>query len=592
MSVALIGFAFDGEPQNVDRFREEPYWRDRFGEVPNAFGWTEFYEAFANRLLVFRNDRPGLLERIMRAAERVGGVNFSGDRYANGETGPLRDVCPFTVFGAFNRGIRDATRTSIAEAFARELEIAVPAPTSFSGVPTVNNQSSWFFRYEKDREAGDIDALWDVFEAALSIGEETEEAGDAFVRAFDAATELPLVKWKLTMGLFWVRPREFATMESGSRAYVEGKLGLPVKVGLQKGVIEGTDYLDLISDLEERFLLQGCPVHSFPELSLAAWQPEKPVAVRDDVDSQTHEMEPEPSPPAPYGVDDLLAEGCFLEPDRVHAVLARLRQKKNLVLQGPPGTGKTWLARRLAYALMGERAAERVAAIQFHPNLSYEDFVRGWRPQSSGGLTLVDGPLLEIAQWAQNSPEKSFVLVIEEINRGNPAQIFGEALTLLEADKRHLGEALRLCYPKNGGERVFLPPNLYLVGTMNVADRSLALVDLALRRRFAFVDLEPSLGARWRDWLSLAHGIPASALDLIQARVEALNLAIADDPALGSQFRVGHSYVTPHTGIELGDPLAWFRSVVETEIRPLLEEYWFDDPAKAREETARLLAGS
>ena len=177
----------------------------------------------------------------------------------------------------------------------------------------------------------------------------------------------------------------------------------------------------------------------------------------------------------------------------MEAALALLRRKKNLVLQGPPGTGKTWLAKRLGYALLGARDTRRMTAVQFQPSLSYEDFVRGWRPDGEGGLLLADGVFLEVVDAAREQPEQDFVLVIEEINRGNPAQIFGELLTLLEADKRHEDEALRLAYPRPEiqNERVHVPPNLYVIGTMNLADRSLALVDLALRRRFGFKTLKP-----------------------------------------------------------------------------------------------------
>ena len=168
-------------------------------------------------------------------------------------------------------------------------------------------------------------------------------------------------------------------------------------------------------------------------------------------------------------------------------------QNTNMILQGPPGTGKTWLAKKLAYALIGQRDEDKVWQVQFHPNLSYEDFVRGWRPQGDGELGLVDGPFLELSEVARQDPNGTYVMVIEEINGGNPASIFGELLTLLEADKRTPDDALTLAYQHTTNERFHIPSNLYVIGTMNLADRSLALVDLALRRRFAFFDLEPAI---------------------------------------------------------------------------------------------------
>ena len=291
-----------------------------------------------------------------------------------------------------------------------------------------------------------------------------------------------------------------------------------------------------------------------------------------------------------YTIDDVIDEGCFLERAKLENTLTRLRDKKNLILQGPPGTGKTWLAWKLAYALIGKRDDRRVRRLQFHPSLSYEDFIRGFRPSGDGTLRLIDGPFLESAAAAEADAENDYVMVIEEINRGNPAQIFGETLTLMEADKRSEEYALALAYPKTEEERVHLPSNLYLIGTMNVADRSIAMVDLALRRRFAFIDLESTLGEVWRNWVNEQCGIPLDFLTTIERKMKDLNERIAADRSLGPQFRVGHSVVTPPPGTMIDAPAEWFRQVVETEIGPLLDEYWFDDTEKAESAKAELLA--
>ena len=296
----------------------------------------------------------------------------------------------------------------------------------------------------------------------------------------------------------------------------------------------------------------------------------------------------------PYGISDIIADGSFLDESQLSAALSRLEAKRNLILQGPPGTGKTWLAKRLAYALIGTRdrrvARNRLRAIQFHPSLSYEDFVRGWRPAGSKGeLQLTDGVFLEAVEAARAEPDRPFVAIIEEINRGNPAQVFGEMLTLLETDKRREDEALELAYHSDARERVFIPENLHVIGTMNIADRSLALVDLALRRRFAFVTLGPMLNDRWKDWCRQAGPAPA-AISRIQRLMTKLNANIANDPSLGPQFGIGHSYVTPAPGEKIDDVHTWFSQIVATEIGPLLEEYWFDDPDKA-EDSKRALLG-
>lgn len=291
---------------------------------------------------------------------------------------------------------------------------------------------------------------------------------------------------------------------------------------------------------------------------------------------------------AMYGVPDIVAEGCFVLEAELQDMLKRWENKKNLILQGPPGTGKTWLAKRLAKALIGEKnpADEQLRVVQFHPALSYEDFVRGYRPGGDGRLTLTDGVFLQVVQAAIAQPDVEHVLIIEEINRGNPAQVLGEMLTLLESSKRSRADAMELAYSKSRGEKVYVPENLYVIGTMNVADRSLALVDLALRRRFAFVSLVPSLNAAWQQWCS-SKGLDEAAIAHIQTRMKELNQEIAGDRTLGAQFQIGHSYVTPHEPVH--EAAAWFEDVVRSEIGPLLHEYWFDAPEQAEKAIVRLL---
>ena len=296
-------------------------------------------------------------------------------------------------------------------------------------------------------------------------------------------------------------------------------------------------------------------------------------------------------PEAIYTIDDILADGCFLDESTLESLLNRLRTKQNIILQGPPGAGKTWLSKRLAHALIGQKDDDKVRQVQFHPNLSYEDFVRGWRPDGKNGLVLADGPFLKLAEDARNDPDGKYVMVIEEINRGNPASIFGELLTLLEADKRSANDALALAYPRDDNERFHIPPNVYVIGTMNLADRSLALVDFALRRRFAFFDLEPQLNYTWREWVHEESGIPDDFLADIARRITTLNDQIAAERNLGPQFRIGHSHVTPPPDTPIDNPQQWFTDVVETEIVPLLREYWFDDVATANAAIAGLRNG-
>ena len=610
MNDALIAFAFEGKAQDVNRFCNEPYWRERYGTTSpdkQRFQWTDFYEAVAEKLLTYADNRTPLIEGIHQIASRAPGLGYLQDKFPDGSSGPLRDICPFTTMGTFNRSMTDANRKIIAGELAKLLGVTVPVPPSFEGIPVLNNQRSWFFAYADKRGAGDIDALWKVFVAANTMVQDDQTGTrDAFIQAYDEATQVWGVAWNLSTGLYWTHPWEFLTLDSQSRHYINKRLGLNVAISGQQGPCDAQSYLKLLEDLRSRFGEDGYPVHSFPDLSLASWMYKDPVdepvpaggvggevAEEQATEGEAREAFQVAAPIVPYSVDDILKDGCFLEREEIDRLLDRLRMKKNLILQGPPGTGKTWLAKRLAFALMGQKDDSKVRAVQFHPNLSYEDFVRGWRPTGEGKLSLADGVFMEAIKAASKDPASKFVVVIEEINRGNPAQIFGELLTLLEAGKRTPNEALELCYPDADGRRrpVHIPQNLYVVGTMNIADRSLALVDLALRRRFAFVGLEPRLGPAWREWVVKECAVDAALVADIEHRIAELNDQIAADARLGKQFRIGHSYVTPAHRLEAGDTKKWFQQVVETEIGPLLDEYWFDAPDEAQKACARLLQG-
>jgi 5-methylcytosine-specific restriction protein B len=613
MTDGLIAFTFGDKPQDVERFLNAPYWRERFGTATSEnrrFGWTKFYEAFANKLLTYRDNRAALVDGIRNISVRVEGLgHLAEDRYADGTAGFVKDICPFTTMGLFNRGIKDSNRRIIATELAKFLGVDEAMPDTFEGIPLLNNLRSWYFPFEVYRTADHIDALWDVFAAGLAYADsDDEEARADFANAFDNANGRRAVAWNLTFGLYWIRPWAFLSLDHNSKIYVTKKLGVPIGLHGPKKRCNSTDYLTVMDVLEPRFQEASYPVHSYPELSLEAWVYKDPTdekaadpgegAVQDadaddDVDQVVQEAVRDAAPIVPYSVDDIVKDGCFLDREEIDRLLDRLRTKKNLILQGPPGTGKTWLAKRLAFALMGQKDESKVRAVQFHPNLSYEDFVRGWRPTGDGKLSLANGVFMEAIIAASKDSSSKFVVVIEEINRGNPAQIFGELLTLLEAGKRTPNEALELCYPDADGKRrpVHIPENLHVVGTMNIADRSLALVDLALRRRFAFIGLEPMLGKKWRDWVINECGIDPMLVADIERRVAELNEQIAADARLGKQFRIGHSYVTPAHRLEAGDTKRWFHQVVETEIGPLLDEYWFDAPDEAQKARARLSQG-
>ena len=274
-----------------------------------------------------------------------------------------------------------------------------------------------------------------------------------------------------------------------------------------------------------------------------------------------------------YTSADFLDE-VFLRPEDVEQMLGLLRRKKNLILQGAPGTGKTFAAKRLAYALMGQTDDSRVEVVQFHQSTAYEDVVVGLRPTAEGGFAAAEGVFARFCRRAAADPGRDYVFIIDEINRANISKAFGELLMLIEAE--HRGEALRLPV---SGELLSVPKRLHIIGMMNTADRGLALIDYALRRRFAFFEMRPALDHP--GFLRHVEAVGSSRLEALVDVVRRLNQRIAEDEALGLGFQIGHSYLC----LPAADPEnpagtdADVTSVVRYELEPLVREYWFDNPA-------------
>ena len=278
----------------------------------------------------------------------------------------------------------------------------------------------------------------------------------------------------------------------------------------------------------------------------------------------------QPTESAVFTKADALA-GLFMSEAKLDEILARLKRKKALILQGPPGVGKTFIARRLAFAMMGRQDSRRVAMVQFHPSYGYEDFVQGFRP-TQNGLERRDGVFHQFVRHARNDPGRDWFFIIDEINRGNLAKIFGELLMLIEADKRGPDHAIPLTYSESPDETFYLPANLHFIGTMNTADRSLAMVDYALRRRFAFETLVPAIDSpEFEAWLS-KKGASQELVDKIRSRIGSLNAEIDKERDLGERFRIGHSFFCP--GPDDKPDESWYHEIIKAEIKPLLDEYF------------------
>lgn len=288
----------------------------------------------------------------------------------------------------------------------------------------------------------------------------------------------------------------------------------------------------------------------------------------------------------PYTKSNLLSES-FISEEQLDSLLLSLQRKRNIILQGPPGVGKSFIAQKLAYTLMGEKDNNRVEMIQFHQSTAYEDFIQGWRPDGNGSFELKAGVFYQFCQEAKadlNANNRPWVFIIDEINRGNLSKIFGELMLLLEADKRSYPlengweNEIPLTYSRDRNDRFGVPHNVFLIGLMNTADRSLALVDYALRRRFVFHRLQPAFkSSKFKDYL-LDKGVSRPLVKHIREELQKLNKKIvADAQALGKGFEIGHSYFCP---IDIGDRFDndWYQHIIDYEITPLLEEYYFDAP--------------
>ncbi|WP_053069916.1 MULTISPECIES: AAA family ATPase [Clostridium] len=278
-----------------------------------------------------------------------------------------------------------------------------------------------------------------------------------------------------------------------------------------------------------------------------------------------------------YTKEDFLNE-VFISDEYYETIRSLLKRKKNIILQGSPGVGKTYAAKRLAWSMMGQVDPSRIEMVQFHQSYSYEDFIEGYMPTEQG-FELKRGSFYKFCKLAYNNKEKDYYFIIDEINRGNMSKIFGELMMLLESDKRE--EKLTLTY---SNEKFSVPKNLYIIGMMNTADRSLAIIDYALRRRFCFIDLEPAFHTdKFKEHL-LSLGANEQLVNKIRSKMMTINSHITKDVNLGKDFRIGHSYFCNYENYD-----GWYRDIINYEISPLIREYWFDDEDKANNYIEELL---
>lgn len=475
MSTNLIDFAFNGEPQDIELFLSQAPWKERYGNVSGSlrFGWTKFYEAIADRLLEHKENRNLLVSELHAISNRVNGFSIALDQYRDGTTRPLQDICPFTVMGIFNRGITDKNRKDIAKELAKFLGVEESLPEFFQGVPVLNNQRAWFFAFDKDRQPDDIDVLWEIFESALKYStSKDDEARQLFVDSFDKANENWGVGWNLTMGLYWMRPWEFPTLDSLSQTFIRNELGIEFGLNGSKNRCSGDDYINLMSSLESVFQDTNYEVSSYPELSLAAWNKgQKTIKTIEEEGLDDPEVSPPSIKPAYSPIDfetivnAVKSSGLVISDRLLRRFHVSIQSKGFVILSGISGTGKTWLAQEYAKAVKGESLLVPVA-----PNWTTNEDLLGYQnPLDDKFHHTPFSRFLEEASDEWKSSEESgnlstpYFLILDEMNLARIEYYFALFLSKLEVMHRDGPTPIEL-----GNRTVNLTPNLKVVGTVNV----------------------------------------------------------------------------------------------------------------------------
>ena len=658
------------------------------------FSWIPIHQEATRKILAAPKPQKELLATLREMEQQGLKVISLRDQDPKGSSHPLGQIDPFTFLATFNRRITPDNRRANWQFVKRRWNLQSEAPQDFSGIPTVDSRRSWFFAYAFERKEDDIDALWKLASQAIKrpITEIDEEL-------FKRCCKVRMVGIaKLTIGLFWINPKNFlpcdkktsalgenhgvSTSPKDFQSYLAWLREISTALGNDFPKVSheaelaasGAKYWWLNANLDQwRFeglrvggrqtytshtkngnkrqvytyfkdvkrgdFLVGCATSSQPAVvaicRITRSLHDSKEGERIEFEVVAHHKQSVPyealkgrkelekcepliiNPGSLFKlrkteyevICDLINEAnsgqvkkptytkeramreLFLPEGQFANALEALREKKNLVLQGPPGVGKTFVARRLAKVLIGTNDPQCIEMIQFHQSYSYEDFIQGFRPTAKGSFKLKDGIFHQFCRRAQRDEGKSgaYVFIIDEINRGNLSKIFGELMMLVEPDKRGREFSIPLVYASDSDDKFYIPANVHLIGTMNTADRSLAMVDYALRRRFRFINLRPEYSSSTFKQFLADRGAEPTLVQKVVGRMAALNRQIADDTKnLGRGYEIGHSYFCPGDAIRPDD--AWFRRVVDLEIVPLLQEYWLDDDHKVKKQREMLLS--
>ena len=567
----FLGYCYEGNGQYI--------------EAAEAFinankGWAKFYIEFANKLLEFKNNRKELIEKIK--------LVFNSNKIEIPNIINEEDIDPFTIFGLFNKGLSER-RTKILKGIANIFEINSKTPEEFYCVPVYRNFNSNFYN-PLQNEKNDIEALWNIFEASINYADNnTNENREAFIKYYNLAKDIKGNKWKLTMGLCWIRPFNYISLDPYDIELIIKDNLIPAEYlkyikKSDNSIPNAEEYLIICNIMIENIKNNNYKFNNFFELSDYALYIVC-VTRNKNKEGNTMNIENNFNNFNEYDKNKFLQE-VYITEKEYDKLKNLILDKKNIILQGSAGVGKSYAAKRLAYSIIGEKDNERVKMIQFHQSYSYEDFIIGYRPKNeTDGFELKEGVFYKFCKEAEmdENKENKYFLIIDEINRGNISKIFGELFMLIENDKRGEEYALELVYKDD--EKFFVPENLYIIGLMNTADRSLAMLDYALRRRFIFIDIEPAFNKpQFKNDLENKN-IDKDLINKIIEKFTKLNETIKSDKTLGKGYTIGHSYFCNRKNLNKED----YEDIINYEIAPTLREYWFDNEDKAEKEIKELL---
>ena len=592
------------------------------------FTWTDFYKNFATVLLKYKDDRTSLIEKIKKALEKDEDTKFSpfwknptdtdgkpkkdkdGKKVKEKEYQGLIDIDPFTVFGLFN-GADGPNRIKIVTALHdefsdkfKECGLEATIPNDFDGIPVLKRGSNIFT--EKNKTA-DCNTLWDVFAFAIALADDWSDnkIRTNFIDSYNKALNLDGVKFNLSVGLFWIRPGNFVNLDSRNLPFMLDRKLIPENIAKKTAEVTkqgknppaGKDYLALVDLCNEE--LKGNTdkygYKNFQELSRMAYVFSKNLDIKN-----------------------------------------LLEMHGQIILHGAPGTGKTFLAKKIIAPMLATPDETHIRFVQFHPGYDYSDFIVGLKPKLVGeeGKEQVafewrPGIFKEIAEAAKETLEveakeanpntpfmpSKFVLIIDEINRANLSNVFGEVFSCIEYrfryqrnDKGGLvkDDKGRPIEENNDGvqlpstletkangtevrhvrEKLVIPENLYIIGTMNDIDRSIESMDFALRRRFAWREITANdskiIIEEWaakKGWDSEIEAKLKAAMDALNEYIRGekeLEFGGKDDRkkrklTLGSEYELGGAYFTKFDGKGDGDEA--YEALWENHLKIILNEY-------------------